>query len=187
MAVFSKRAVWTQQTTSGFGQQAFVMFHATDADSAASILQEGFRVSTGSYQMLGNGVYVSATRAKTSAYGDVVFKLLVYPGRVARVDYQGHPMQKRWHQCYGSAWVPPNCGMVQSGYQVRHIINRSCQVLWQSFGIQENCIKSDSQILILGVCKGYSLLDEDSKDLARNLCNKYESQKLNLKMFLISA
>ncbi len=121
MAGFSNLAVWTQETTSGFRQQAFVMFHATDADSAASILEEGFIISTGGNQMLGNGIYASTKWSKTLSYGDVVIKLLVYAGRVAKIDCQGHPMQKTWQKWYESAWVPPNCGMVQSGFTVSRL------------------------------------------------------------------
>merc|ERR1719323_2124145 len=101
--------------------------------------------------MLGNGVYVSASRAKAQAYGQVIFKLLVYPGDVCRVDRQGHPWQKTWQKYYDSAWVPRNCGMVPSG-------------------LEENCIKSESQILILGVCKGFRFLDIDAQNRERNLC-----------------
>ena len=68
--------------------------------------------------MLGEGIYVSATLEKALSYGDFTMKLLVYTGRTCRVDEQGHPKQKSWQTEYGSAWVPPNCGMVRSGRQV---------------------------------------------------------------------
>ena len=119
MSGFSDISVWRQTTHSKFRQQAFIMFHGTDRDAASSIVREQrFRISTGSGTMLGNGVYVSASRTKAQAYGEVIFKLLVYPGDVCRVDRQGHPWQKRWQKYYDSAWVPRNCGMVPSGLEV---------------------------------------------------------------------
>ena len=63
--------------------------------------------------MLGRGIYVSSSIEKTYAYGDIAFKLLVYPGRIYPITQQGHWMQKRWQHEYGSAWVPPNTGMVR--------------------------------------------------------------------------
>ena len=137
------------------------MFHGTDPDAASSIVREQrFDISTGSHQMLGNGIYVSKSRAKAQRYGPVVFKLLVYPGAVRRVDRQGHQWQKTWQKFYDSAWVPRGCGMVPSG-------------------LEENCIKSDSQICILGVCKGFGYLDEDAQDEERNLCNNQDSSMDN--------
>jgi len=157
MSGFSDISVWRQTTVSGFKQQAFIMFHGTNPDAASSIVRENrFRISTGPDTMLGNGVYVSVSRAKAQAYGEVIFKLLVYPGDVCRVDRQGHPWQRKWQRCYDSAWVPQNCGMVLSG-------------------LEENCIKSESQIRILGVCKGFRYLDQDAQDLERNLCSSSDS------------
>ena len=125
---FSDISVWRQTTTSGFRQQAFIMFHGTGLTAASSIVREnGFRISTGPGTMLGNGVYVSASRAKAQAYGQVIFKLLVYPGDVCVVDRQGHPWQKTWQDCYDSAWVPRGCGMVPSGLEVCNT-----KLTWQS-------------------------------------------------------
>jgi hypothetical protein len=116
---FSPSSVWKQSTESGFRQQVFIMFHSTrNATTASSILHNGFESSTGQNQMLGNGIYVSTSLEKCEAYGDITFKLLVYPGDVCKVDYQGHPWQRNWHCHWGSAWVPPNCGMVDSGQEV---------------------------------------------------------------------
>ena len=95
------------------------MYHGTDADCVSSILEQGFKPSDGPNQMLGNGVYVSKTIDKAANYGEVVFRLLVYPGHVIRIDRQDHPKQKTWQENYGSAWVPANCGMVPSGLEVR--------------------------------------------------------------------
>ena len=132
MSGFSDISVWRQTTVSGFKQQAFIMFHGTNPDAASSIVRENrFRISTGPDTMLGNGVYVSVSRAKAQAYGEVIFKLLVYPGDVCRVDRQGHPWQRKWQRCYDSAWVPQNCGMVLSGLEVMQF----------KFIIQQNGIK----------------------------------------------
>ncbi len=94
------------------------MYHGTSTFNASRIVSQGFQISTGYNQMLGNGLYVSKDIEKAKRYGEVVFRLLVYPGRVLVIDYQDHPMRKKWHQEYGSAWVPPNCGMVESGLEV---------------------------------------------------------------------
>jgi hypothetical protein len=115
---FSRFSEFCQETTSGFRQQVFVMFHSTPSwKSAASILEHGFHLS-GPNRMLGEGVYVSSTLRKAEAYGAYTFKLLVYPGKICMIDHQGHPMQKSWQRQFESAWVPPNCGMVPSGLQV---------------------------------------------------------------------
>ena len=136
MAAFSDHAVWCNTTRSGFRQQAFIMYHGTKNEhTAARILQEGFRVSTGQDQMLGNGIYVSATKAKARRYGRVTLKLLVYPGRVKRINYQGHPQQKTWQENYSSAWVPPLCGMVPSGLQVKINVHQNHDGKGQPKGI----------------------------------------------------
>ncbi len=46
--------------------------------------------------MLGPGVYVSRDIAKTRNYGNVVFKLLVFTGKVKVVTEQGDPEQYCW-------------------------------------------------------------------------------------------
>ena len=81
--------------------------------------------------MLGAGIYVSRSIEKAAAYGDTVLKLLVYPGHTCKINRQGHPLQKTWHGDYSSAWVPPDCGMVDSG-------------------LEENFIKSTDQIKVVG-------------------------------------
>jgi len=68
--------------------------------------------------MLGPGVYASRDFKKAEHYGQVVFKLIVYVGKVKRIDHQGHPMQKTWSSHgYDTAWVPPGCGMVDSNLE----------------------------------------------------------------------
>ena len=144
---FSDISVWRQTTVSGFRQQAFIMFHGTDPDAASSIVREQrFRISTGPDTMLGNGVYVSASRAKAQAYGQVIFKLLVYPGDVCRVDYQGHPWQKTWQKYYDSAWVPRNCGMVPSGLEV---IRRSSDVSLSTYTKSSGLLATQNIIFVL--------------------------------------
>ncbi|KAI4901123.1 hypothetical protein NFI96_023725 [Prochilodus magdalenae] len=76
--------------------------------------------------MLGPGIYLSRSFEKASRYplnpaaGEqlAVLKLSVRVGKVKKIDYQGHPLQKTWHDHgYDTAWVPPNCGMVPSGLE----------------------------------------------------------------------
>ncbi len=136
------------------------MYHGTSVPSAVQILNGGgFNLSGGPNQMLGNGLYVSKDMTKSLNYGPVVFRLLVYPGRVAIIDQQGHPLQKRWHSEYGSAWVPPNCGMVPSGLEVRSTVCLDSLTYNPELKrFQENCVKSSSQVRILGVAVGWSLL-----------------------------
>ena len=111
--------VWNQMTTAGCKKEIFVMFHSTPCwENVESILDNGFLWSDPS-NMLGHGIYVSSTLQKAMGYGKFTFKLLVYPGKVCRIDRQGHAKQKSWHFHYGSAWVPPDCGMVPSGFQVK--------------------------------------------------------------------
>lgn len=69
--------------------------------------------------MLGRGVYVSKSYDKAQRYGPAVIAALVYPGYVCKITTQNHPMQKAWHSKYDSAWVPPGCGMVDSGLEVK--------------------------------------------------------------------
>ena len=85
------------------------MYHGTPTwQQAESILDKGFYPSEHYSSMLGRGIYVSSRIEKTYAYGDIAFKLLVYPGRICSIDHQGHPMQKTWQSHFGSAWTPPN-------------------------------------------------------------------------------
>jgi len=106
-------------------------------------------VSNHSTNMLGAGLYVSHSANKAVRYGDVIFRLLVYPGRVCKVDRQGHPLQKDWRREYGSAWVPPNCGMVPSN-------------------LPENCLKSPKQVRILGVSRGFRKLPWSAQQKTHN-------------------
>ncbi|KAJ8254702.1 hypothetical protein GJAV_G00196220 [Gymnothorax javanicus] len=103
---------------------SYIMDHGTSREAAGQIMAGGFRQSSDG--MLGPGVYVSRDLKKASKYPlhlpeheRVVLKLIVDVGRVKKIDFQGHPMQKTWHTVYGydTAWVPPNCGMVESNLE----------------------------------------------------------------------
>ena len=85
------------------------MYHSTKTwEQAESILDNGFYISDHFCSMLGAGIYASSTLEKAENHGPITFKLLVYPGRICTVDYQGHPMQKAWQRHFGSAWAPPD-------------------------------------------------------------------------------
>ncbi|TRY95504.1 hypothetical protein DNTS_026161 [Danionella cerebrum] len=106
-----------------YGNRSYIMYHGTTMKKAKKIKRKGFKPSYDG--MLGQGVYVSRSFEKASHYpveftGEslAILKLRVHVGRVKKIDYQGHPLQKSWHQHgYDCAWVPPNCGMVQSGLE----------------------------------------------------------------------
>uniref|UniRef100_A0A671KN14 Grass carp reovirus (GCRV)-induced gene 2j n=1 Tax=Sinocyclocheilus anshuiensis TaxID=1608454 RepID=A0A671KN14_9TELE len=101
----------------------YIMYHSTSREAAARIKWEGFRQSSDG--MFGPGVYLSRDLQKASRYPlnlpenqRVIVRVKVNVGRVKKIDYQGHPMQKTWHdQGYDTAWCPPNCGMVSSGLE----------------------------------------------------------------------
>nr|XP_055059073.1 grass carp reovirus (GCRV)-induced gene 2q [Misgurnus anguillicaudatus] len=105
------------------GRKSFIMYHGTTMANAQDIMRNGFKQSADG--MLGPGVYVSRSLEKASRYpldpkGEQlgILKLSVRVGKVKKIDYQGHPLQKSWHQNgYDTAWVPPNCGMVPSGLE----------------------------------------------------------------------
>ncbi|KAK3571230.1 hypothetical protein QTP86_005423 [Hemibagrus guttatus] len=105
------------------GRRYYIMYHGTTLEAAKQIKQHGFRCSSGG--MLGPGVYVSRSIDKAKRYplkpepGTrlAILKLRVRVGKVKKIDRQGHPLQKTWHNQYDTAWVPPNCGMVPSGLE----------------------------------------------------------------------
>ncbi|XDV27781.1 hypothetical protein PO909_031264 [Leuciscus waleckii] len=119
-------------------KQSYIMYHGTTMWNAMRIMSEGFSPSADG--MLGPGVYVTRSFEKASRYplhsnGEMlaVLRLSVRVGRVKKIDYQGHPLQKTWYEHgYDTAWVPPNCGMVNSG-------------------LEENCVRDPSQITVLEV------------------------------------
>lgn len=79
--LFSTNPTWSQTTKSGFRQQIFVMYHSTQVENVESIIENGFDISTGQGKLLGNGLYVTRDIQKTLPYGNVCFRLLVYPGK----------------------------------------------------------------------------------------------------------
>ncbi|KAL0162743.1 hypothetical protein M9458_042139 [Cirrhinus mrigala] len=101
----------------------YLMYHGTSQYAAQQIMVHGFQPSANG--MLGRGVYLSRDLNKASRYPldlpeheRVVIRVKVNVGRVKKIDYQGHPLQKTWHaNGYDTAWCPPNCGMVPSGLE----------------------------------------------------------------------
>ncbi|NP_001232919.1 grass carp reovirus (GCRV)-induced gene 2q isoform X1 [Danio rerio] len=128
------------------GQRSYIMYHGTTMAKALQIQRQGFMRSADG--MLGPGVYVSRSKEKASRYplnettkrlltGEhcplAILKLSVRVGKVKRIDCQGHPLQKTWHQHgYDTAWVPANCGMVDSG-------------------LEEDCVYDPSRIKVLEI------------------------------------
>ena len=148
---FSKRSVWGQRNDYGEKDQVFIFYHSTKTpEMATGILRHGFKRSPSRGNMLGEGIYVAKDLVKALPYGPVTFKLLVYTGRIIRIDHQGHRRQKTWQSNFNSAWVPPHCGMVRSG-------------------LQENCIRDPEQIRILGVVRGYDLLSPRAQSRTTDL------------------
>lgn len=101
----------------------YTMYHGTTKEAAASIKKSGFKPSKDG--MLGQGVYLSRDLEKASRYPlelpenqRVVIRVKVKVGKVKKIDHQGHPLQKTWHNHgYDTAWCPPRCGMVRSGLE----------------------------------------------------------------------
>ncbi|CAK9032997.1 unnamed protein product [Durusdinium trenchii] len=105
------------------------MYHGTSANSAAQIELGGFCPSVDG--MLGRGVYLSRDISKAQQYGAIILMCQVSVGRVARIDHQGHPLQKSWSASgFDTAWVPPRFYMV------------SC-------GLEEACISDPAKIRVL--------------------------------------
>ncbi|KAI4884513.1 hypothetical protein NFI96_003801 [Prochilodus magdalenae] len=129
-------------THSGRGQKAYTMYHGTTMENAYKIQLGGFIPSPDG--MLGRGVYVSRNFEKARRYplcpggqALAVLRLNVRVGKVKKIDYQGHPLQKTWHyHGYDTAWVPPNCGMTPSG-------------------LEEDCVYDPHRITVLQVMPNY--------------------------------
>uniref|UniRef100_A0A3B3R776 Uncharacterized protein n=1 Tax=Paramormyrops kingsleyae TaxID=1676925 RepID=A0A3B3R776_9TELE len=122
------------------GRRMYIMYHGTTRTAALIIKKHGFQRSRDG--MLGPGVYISRSFQKAKAYPKdlpsyeqkAVLKLRVRVGKVKKIDRQGHPLQKTWHQHgYDTAWVPPNCGMVPSG-------------------LEEDCVWDPSRIKCYTIC-----------------------------------
>ncbi|KAL2096608.1 hypothetical protein ACEWY4_008756 [Coilia grayii] len=126
----------------------YTMYHGTSREAAGIILKSGFRQSSGG--MLGRGVYLSRDLQKASRYPldlpetqRVVIRVKVNVGKVKKIDRQGHPLQKTWHDHgYDTAWCPPNCGMVKSG-------------------LEEDCVWDPDRISIMDVICPTSYSDSD--------------------------
>ncbi|XP_078720895.1 uncharacterized protein LOC144937526 [Lampetra fluviatilis] len=117
----------------------YTMYHGTDIDGARNIFARGFRRSEDG--MLGPGVYVSRDINKARCYPvncpanqRVILKVKVRVGMVKKIDSQDHPLRFTWHEHgYNTAWVPPNCGMVNSGRE-------------------EDCVWNPSRVQLIGIC-----------------------------------
>ncbi|KAI5607952.1 hypothetical protein C0J50_12353 [Silurus asotus] len=122
------------------GHRFFVMYHGTTWKNALKIQRGGFVPSSDG--MLGRGVYLSRDFNKAAKYplhnrnqALAVIQVNVRVGKVKRIDYQGHPLQKTWNQHgYDTAWMPPNCGMVASG-------------------LEEDCVYDPSRIKVLQIIR----------------------------------
>ncbi|XP_035985776.1 uncharacterized protein LOC118559162 [Fundulus heteroclitus] len=120
--------------------RTYIMYHGTTRARAQQILRTGFHQSKDG--MLGPGVYLSRDLQKASHYpidhpeeDRVVIVVKVNVGKVKAINYQTHPLQKTWHyHGFDTAWVPPNCGMVQSG-------------------LEENCVWDPRRIEIIRLIK----------------------------------
>ncbi|CAE8674433.1 unnamed protein product [Polarella glacialis] len=88
-------------------EERFKMYHGTTEELANKILRTKLipPVSGGS---LGSGVYLSRTIERAHENGaHVVLEVSVNLGRVKRIGYRNHALQKTWsRQGYDSAWVP---------------------------------------------------------------------------------
>ncbi|XP_060790885.1 uncharacterized protein LOC132894785 [Neoarius graeffei] len=120
--------------------RVYRMYHGTSPQAAAEIMRSGFKQSAGG--MLGRGVYLSRDLNKASRYPlelsehqRVVIRVKVNVGRVKKIDYQGHPLQKTWHdKGFDTAWCPPGCGMVPSG-------------------LEEDCVWDPSRIRVIDIIR----------------------------------
>ena len=128
------------------------MYHSTrQSESVMNIIRGGFNRSQSSHLLLGDGLYVSRDIFKTQDYGEVCFKLLVYPGKTFVVD-NSTPEEERkrgWHQEYSSAWLPHGNNIHPSG-------------------LEETCVKSTAQVRILGIAYGYEKLDFNTQCEVKN-------------------
>jgi len=151
--IFSRDPVWSQTTRSGFRQQVFIMYHSTrQVENVESILNSGFNITQRPETLLGNGLYVSRDIEKTLNYGDVCFKLLVYPGKTFQVqdDTPEEHRLRLWQKDHSSAWIPANNKLHPSGRE-------------------ETCVKSSAQVRILGIAYGHELLNFNTQSRIRNL------------------
>ncbi|XP_051732910.1 uncharacterized protein LOC127503309 isoform X2 [Ctenopharyngodon idella] len=126
-----------QSNTEPVNGTVYRMYHGTTERAAEQIKVSGFQPSQDG--MLGRGVYLSRDLNKASRYPldkpheRVVIRVKVNVGKVKKIDQQGHPLQKTWHDHgYDTAWCPPNCGMLSSD-------------------LEEDCVWDPKQITIIDV------------------------------------
>ena len=131
-----------------FKHRFYLTYHATPLHNAKNILENGFKPSGPSHNMLGAGLYCSTDPQKTEAYGEIEFKLVAYAGRTVKIDRLDHPQRVSWARSYDTAWVPVGT------------LNKS--------GKQENCLRSVQQVKIVGISRGYELLDKETQKLTIN-------------------
>jgi len=143
---YNKTPVHSATTSTGFHHNYYIMYHATDPRSVESILNNGFKLSDSGGNMLGEGIYCSRNIDKAYPnYGEVVFRLLVYAGKVYKCTRQDDPNRKSWHATHASAWVPPG------------------SVKLNPAGLEENCVRDANMIRILGIAEGYGKLSKSAK------------------------
>ncbi|CAN2391842.1 Grass carp reovirus (GCRV)-induced gene, partial [Pristimantis euphronides] len=128
-----------QSTDQPLDGKIYVMYHGTTYPAAVEIIKNGFLQSKDG--MLGRGVYISRDENKALRYpldnknDQVILKLRVNVGKVKKIDYQNHPLQKTWHEKgYDTAWVPEFCGMVKSQ-------------------LEEDCVWDPRRIKVVGIAK----------------------------------
>ena len=61
---YSTDPIFQKKTKTGFCHNFYIMYHATDPAHVEAILTNGFNLSVGPKQMLGDGVYCSLTIKK---------------------------------------------------------------------------------------------------------------------------
>lgn len=139
------RRIRIHQSPTQPSDEVFVMYHGTKLENVESILKNGLKASEKG--MLGAGVYASREIDKTLAYGPVTFTLIVLTGRVCRVEVDKGPETLAWQKTHDTAWVPN--GVVPSGRQ-------------------ENCVKDANRVRILGIIRGFDLLEPEVQKMTRD-------------------
>ena len=97
----------------------FIMYHGTSAQSASSIIVNGFQES-GEFRKFkraknafGAGVYVSQDVEVAKQYGPVVFRLMVKLGKI----FFAKKLGTDWHSTYDSAWIDKVMYSIKSSIQ----------------------------------------------------------------------
>lgn len=150
------------------------MYHSTRrTENVGAILDSGFKISQRGESgnpdlLLGDGLYVSRDIEKTLSYGNVCFKLLVYPGKTFMVQNDTTAEDRvHWQKEHSSAWIPAKNKVHPSGKE-------------------ETCVKSTSQVRVLGMAYGHELLDLQTRGRVRDMfgtgdtLDRYENRVLDL-------